>query len=116
MTDSLSKFKQPHVEVSRDAIRGALERAIQERGLRHFAMLDTVGEGRFFPNGMEERSGEVMDQDGRVWMFWTSWDPIREQLTIRDWEEADLVPSLTATRGYARARRELGLDEDEPRS
>lgn len=112
MTDSLPTSKRPNLQAPRSAIREALERAILERGLTRFAIVDTVGEGRSYPNGMEERSGDVMDQDGRVWMFWTAWDPVRQRVTIRTWEEVDLVPSLTASKGYARARRELGLDVD----
>ena len=84
--------------------------AIVERGLTRFAIFDTVGEGRFYPNGMEERSGDVLNEDGRVWFFWTSWDPVRERVTLRVWEEEELVAPLATSASYARARHELGLD------
>src|SRR3712207_8089593 len=106
MTDSISMPRQTDFGASRGLIRAELERAIEERGLRRFAILETVGEGRFYPNGMEERSGDVMDQAGRVWLFWTGWDPIRERIVIQDWVEADVVPALKQTKSYARARRE----------
>ncbi len=111
MIDSMSASKQSAHDVPGDEIRQALERAIRDRGLRRFAILDSVGEGLFYPNGMEQRSGDVMDQDGRIWMFWTAWDPIRKLVTIRDWEEAAVIPALMATRGYVRARQQLGLEE-----
>ena len=114
MTDSISMPRQPDFGASRGLIRAELEQAIRARGLRRFAILHTVGEGRFYPNGMEERSGDVMDEEGRIWMFWTAWDPVREEVTLQDWEEAHPSSSLKRTRGYAQARRELGLDEAEP--
>ena len=110
MTDSLSTSKPMDVQARRAAIRGALEGAIAERGLTRFAIIETVGEGRFYPNGMEERSGDVLNEDGRVWFFWTAWDPEREQVTLRVWEPEDPVPALTTSKVYQRARRELGLD------
>jgi hypothetical protein len=95
---------------ARDVQRAALRAAIAERGLSRFAVFDTTVEGRIYPNGVDEVSGSVLNDDGRIWFFWTDWDENRQAVTLRHWEEEPMTPLLTSGREYARARRELGLD------
>jgi hypothetical protein len=102
----------PGVSPPGASIRAALERAVAERQPLRFAIVETVGEGRFYPNGMEERSGDVLTEDGRVWLFWTGWDSERGRVVIREWVEEDDPGALVRTPAFARARRALGLDVD----
>ena len=111
MSDTAS-FTRVDPETQRAAIRAA----IAARGLSRFALFDTTIEGRIYPNGVEEKSGCVLNEDGRVWSFWTDWDDVRQQVTIKYWDEEPITPRLAHGREYARARRELGLDSPEAAS
>jgi len=96
--------------VSADVQRAAIRAAIADRCPGPFAIFDATVEGRIYPNGVEEKSGLVLNEDGRIWFFWTGWDEKRQAVTIRHWDEEPITPLLTSGREYERARRELGLD------
>jgi hypothetical protein len=92
-----------------DAQRAALRSAVEGLGLKRFAFFGTSIEGKIYPDGIEERSGFVLNEDGRIWGFWTGWDDDRQQVVIDEWWEEPVTPLLTSGREYERARRELGL-------
>ena len=94
----------------REVQRALLRAAIARRGLSRFAIFDICVEGRIYPNGFDEVSGSVLNEDGRIWFFWTGWDDERQAVTIRHWDEEPITPLLTSGPEYERARRELGLD------
>lgn len=89
--------------------RAALWAALESRGLKRFAVFDVSVEGKIYPNGVDETSGLALNEDGRIWFFWTDWDDEHQQVTIRHWEELPITPLLASGREYERARRELGL-------
>jgi hypothetical protein len=102
-TDSFS-------DVDPGTYRTDLRAAIMDRGLKRFALFGTSGEGKFNPDGTEETSGFVLNEDGQVWGFWTGWDRREQRLVIDDWWAEPLTPLLTSGRECARARQQLGLN------
>lgn len=90
--------------------RSALRAALIAHGLHRFAVFGTSVEGRIYPNGIEERSGSVLNEDGRIWFFWTGWDEERQAVFIDEWIEEEPTPRLTSGREYEQARRQLGLE------
>jgi hypothetical protein len=93
----------------RGAYRATLAALIRARGLDRFAPFATSVEGRIYPNGMDETSGLVVDERGRVFFFWTGWDQARGAPTLRMWDEVD--PSKVNPAAYRRARQQVGLDD-----
>lgn len=81
---------------------------INERlGGRRYGVFFATGEGSFFPNGVEESSGCVVDEDGRHYAYWTGWDGAAGRARFDQWE-------LIADGGwddeeYRDARRDAGL-------
>jgi hypothetical protein len=102
--DSTITYRAPRADQ-----RAALEALVRSRGLETFAFFDTVGEGRFFPNGIEEVSGRVLGSDGRAFYFWTDWDAVRGEPTFRFWQPLDDLSPWAGDRAYRRAREKLGL-------
>jgi len=107
MTETRADYPPP---APRETQRAGVRAAIEARGLDRFALYDTCVEGRVYPNGVDEVSGFVLNEDGRIWFFWTGWDDERQVVTIRHWDEEPITPLLTSGREYDRARRELGFD------
>ena len=105
MTDTTPFTPRAAPEIQRCALR----EAIGARGLKRFAFFGTCGEGRIYPNGVEEASGYVLNGDGRVWSFWTGWDDAGQHVVIDEWTEESITPLLASGHEYERARRELGL-------
>ena len=89
--------------------RAALEALVRANGLDTFAFFDTVGEGHFFPNGIEEVSGRVLAADGRAFYFWTDWDAESGEVTFRFWRPVEDLTPWASDRSYRRARERLGL-------
>ena len=93
------------------AARAQLDALVRERGLKRWAYFFVTGEGRMFPNGVEESSGNVVTPDGRVYAFWTGWDARRRSMIFRVWEEDQPDPCWMRSSEYRRARERVGLDQ-----
>ena len=96
---------------SKPATREAqvLARLIAARGVRRYGMFFVTGEGTFFPNGVEESSGFVVDQQGQVFSFWTGWDSSRREVTFSQWELVDPEVDWPDDDEYRKARKHAGL-------
>ena len=84
---------------------------IAEKGGEPFGLYFTTGEGKFYPNGEEECSGNVVAKDGREYTFWTGW---RDGGVVLDaWSEiAPCDGDVTETFAhveYQAARKAAGL-------
>jgi hypothetical protein len=86
-----------------------IEGLIRERGLQYFGLFFVTGEGEDLPNGDEEQSGYVIDDQGQIYSFWTGWDDTREQVTFSEWELVDEEPDWRGVGEYERARARVGL-------
>ena len=89
--------------------RAILDALVRSKGLERYAYFFVTGEGHFFPNGVEESSGSVIDDHGRVFDFWTAWDARRERPTFRFWRQVDPEPHWERSAEYRRARQAVGL-------
>lgn len=96
---------------TRPATREAqvLGRLVSARVFGPYAFFFVSGEGEFFPNGVEESSGFVIDRHGSVHSFWTGWDADRDEVTLVGWESVDPEPTWLEDDEYRRAREALGL-------
>jgi hypothetical protein len=86
-----------------------LGRLVKARVFGPYAFFFVSGEGQFFPNGVEESSGFVLDHGGRVYSFWTGWNPDRQEVTLVEWESVDPEPAWIEDDEYRQAREALGL-------
>jgi hypothetical protein len=75
-----------------------------------FGYFSVTGEGRFWPDGTEESSGNVIGPDGRVFLFWTAWDAERVAPTFRIWREQPTRERWLRCAEYRSARRAVGLE------
>jgi hypothetical protein len=89
--------------------RAVLDTLIRAKGLKRWAYFFTTGEGCFFPDGTEECSGNVIDEYGRVFFFWTDWDAEHNTPMMRIWEQEEPESRWAASAEYRRARRAVGL-------
>ena len=97
--------------LSRALYRAALDALIRSKGLGRFAFFGTTVEGRIYPNGMDETSGQVLDDRGRAFYFWTAWDTERGEPTFRIWEPVADLTSWVDSTSYRRAREAVGLTD-----
>lgn len=86
-----------------------LDRLLRARGLDRYVTFWETPEGREMPNGEEEESGYVLASDGRVFFWWTGWDPAQNRPTLKSWEEANPDSSWAESDEYVRARERLGV-------
>src|SRR3954447_20657830 len=86
-----------------------LERLVQARGVGKHAFFFTSGEGIQMPNGVEEESGYVLDELGRVFSFWLGWDEGQREPVLETWEPVEIEPRWRDEPEYQRARLPLGL-------
>jgi len=93
-----------------------LHELIQAQGLPagSYALFFVAGEGAALPislpgDDVEERSGYVIDRDGRVFYFWLGWDAGARAVALTTWEEAAPEPSWATVPEYQRARHKLDL-------
>ena len=89
--------------------RATLDALVRSKGLGRFAYFFVTGEGTFFPNGIEEASGSVIDDQGRVFDFWTAWDAQRGEVAFETWEQVEPSPRWLESAEYRRARERVGL-------
>lgn len=88
----------------------ALHRLIRERGLAKYALFFVTGEGAELPNGLEESSGCVIDDEGRVFSFWTGWDLQVGRPTFTQWKQVKPKADWLEDSEYRRARKRVGLE------
>lgn len=86
-----------------------LEHLVEARGLGRHAVFFVTGEGVTLPNGVEEASGHVVDERGRVYAFWLGWDDHEGAPAFTEWEEVQPEPAWRASREYWQARERVGL-------
>jgi hypothetical protein len=86
-----------------------LHRLIAEQGLGRHALFFVTGEGEEFPGGIEESSGFVLDEQGRVFSFWLGWDRRNARPRLTEWEQAEPEPDWIDEPEYRRAREQVGL-------
>ena len=98
------------------AARAVLDALVHARGLENWAYFFVTGEGRFFPNGVEESSGDVITPSGQVYTFWTGWDTGQAVVTFRVWREEHPEPHWTRSSEYRRARERVGLERPAARA
>ena len=87
-----------------------LERLVQDRRLGRHAFFFVTGEGEIMPNGVEDASGHVIDERGRVYAFWLGWDDRRQAPAFTAWEEVEPEPGWSESSEYRQARERVGLD------
>jgi hypothetical protein len=100
----------PTATVPDPRARAMLDKLVREKGLERFAYFSVTGEGRFWRDGSEEASGNVIDSRGHVYFFWTAWDAERGAPTFRIWREQQPQERWLRSADYRRARRAVGLD------
>ncbi len=87
-----------------------LEHLAKELELGRHAFFFVTGEGDFMPNGVEEASGHLIDEHGRVFAFWLGWDDRQRRPAFTEWEEVEPEPAWAESTEYRRARECVGLD------
>ncbi len=95
-----------------EPIEGSAERLdalIAERIPGRHAWFWVVQEGATLPDGTYDESGHVIDEQGRVFAFWTGWDTARNTVTFESWEQVQPEPSWTDSVEYRQAREAVGL-------
>jgi hypothetical protein len=75
---------------------------------RRYGVFFNSGEGALLPNGEEEQSGSVVDQDGRHYFYWTGWDAAGGRVCFDIWEPYE--PDRLDGDEYRRARCAAGLE------
>jgi hypothetical protein len=94
-----------------------LHELVEEHGLapEHYALFFVTGEGQYLPRTeeagepVEEASGYVLDEQGRVYFFWLGWDATRERPAMVEWRQEPPEPEWFLDEEYRRARRQMGL-------
>src|SRR5437016_4931553 len=97
-----------------------LNKLIQSRGLNagEYALFFVTGEGKFLPvdglvhERIEEASGFVVDNRGRVFSFWLGWGSENACPELTDWEEVPPEPHWAKSPEYREAREQVGLSPD----
>lgn len=87
----------------------AIHTLIADKKIGRYALFHEVGEGRQFPDGSEEMSGGVVDEQGRVYTFWTDWDAEHSRARFTTWDQIEPEPALAKSQEYLDARAEVGL-------
>ena len=54
-------------------------------------------------------SGHVIDESGRIFMFWTDWDAARGRPVFTTWQQVEPASSLSDSSEYREARAAVGL-------
>src|SRR4051812_26522997 len=86
------------------AVSDVLEQLVQARGVGRHAFFFTSGEGTEMPNGVEEESGYLLDEHGRVFSFWLGWDVEQREPVLETWERVEIEPRWRDEPEYQRAR------------
>jgi hypothetical protein len=91
------------------AATDVLEQLVQSKNVGRHAFFFVSGEGTEMPNGAEEESGYVLDEEGRIFSFWLGWDAQRGQPVLETWEQVQAEPHWHEEPEYRRAREVVGL-------
>jgi hypothetical protein len=86
-----------------------LERLVKDRVLGRHAFFFVTGEGDLMPNGVEEASGQVVDEQGHIFAFWLGWDARRQRPAFTEWEQVEPEPAWLENAEYRHARERVGL-------
>ena len=86
-----------------------IERLVRERGLHRFGFFFVTDEGDYLPNGDEEQSGYVIDDQGQAYSFWTGWDQVRQDVIFSEWEPVPTEAERDGVAEFERARAAAGL-------
>ena len=100
------------VEDQVEPIEGDAERLhalIAERVPGRHAWFFVTQEGDALPDGTYTESGHVIDEQGRVFAFWTGWDAARNVFTFESWEQVEPESHWSESAEYRRAREAVGL-------
>jgi hypothetical protein len=87
----------------------AVEALLDDLEIGKRIIFDDVGEGTIFPDGTESMSGHILDERGRLFLFWTDWDAARERPVFTTWKQIEPEPRMMASKEYLQARASLGL-------
>ena len=88
-----------------------LDQLIAERVPGRHAWFFVTPEGDILPDGTYTESGHVIDEQGRVFAFWTGWDPARNAVTFEIWEQDEPEQSWNDSVEYRQAREAVGLGQ-----
>jgi len=100
------------VEEHVEPVEGSAERLDELVGARlagRFAYFFVVNEGDVLPDGTETESGLVIDEEGRVFAFWTGWNRKLDKFEFDTWEQVKTEPHWQDIAEYRRARHAVGL-------
>jgi len=86
-----------------------LERLIRGQNVGRHAFFFVSGEGITMPNGVEEESGYVIDEQARIFSFWLGWDEVRGEPVLETWERVEAEPHWLDEPEYRRALKSLKL-------
>jgi hypothetical protein len=101
---------EPHYAIDRfERSVAAIEALLDDLGIGRRALFHDVGEGTIFPDGTESMSGHVLDEHGRVFIFWTDWDAARGRPVFTTWQQIEPSPALTGSKEFREAQAALGL-------
>jgi hypothetical protein len=81
-----------------------------ERVTGRISTFGEMDEGTIFPDDTADMSGHVITEDGRLFVFWTTWDSMRARPTFATWEEVeDAAPPIHMAVEERQARAAVGL-------
>jgi hypothetical protein len=87
-----------------------LDHLVEARRIGRHAFFFVTGEGEIMPNGVEEASGHVISERGRIYAFWLGWDDRQQAPSFTEWEEVAPEASWSDSAEYRQARERVGLD------
>jgi hypothetical protein len=90
-------------------VQAALDALIRAKGLERWAYFFTTVEGTELPDDLEEYSGCVVDDRGRVFDFWMGLDPETRATTLTTWKQVQPESHWERSVEYRRARERVGL-------
>ena len=105
------------MQLDRDATEERAELALLDELIQpriqpatRYTFFFTSGEGRYLPGTrIEESSGYVLDQLGRVYFYWLGWDAEVGAPALIRWRTEVPSASWQDDAEYGRARARLGL-------
>ncbi len=102
-----------HLEV-RSAVEHAavLRPLIEEQRLGRYALFFVTSDGEWLPNGIEEATGYVLDERGRIFSFELGWDAERCAVALTAWDQVEPEGHWLRSAEYQRARAAVGLGGD----
>jgi hypothetical protein len=106
--DALPKMRETPADPAR--MRATLDALIRSKGLDRWAYFFTTVEGIELPGDLEEYSGNVIDDRGRVFNFWMGLDPETQSVALTEWEQVEPKPHWERSAEYRRARERVGLE------